>query len=684
MAEKRLNLVPQPKEVVAKEGVFRLNADTWIVLTPDAGDAEHDAARSLQCEIQEATGLRLPIVKTFEPVRDENLILLVSDPAAAVRHARFAVPWDEGLAAHGEQAYFVGTSPQRVVAGGRGALALHYAVQTLRQIVRLEHAEWPAVYIADWPSLQYRGLMLDVSRGKVPTIETLKRIVDELALFKINVLQLYTEHTFVFPHHPRIGQDCGSLSGDDMLALDAYARRRYVELIPNLQSFGHCAHILRVPEYEHLAESAARWSLCPVDEETYEFLGDLYADMLPAFTSSHFNVGCDETYDLGKGRSAEAAAERGTGRVYLEHILRLRELAKQHGRKIQIWGDILLHYPELVGELPDDVTLMDWHYEVEEDYPSVRLFAESGRSFWVCPGTSSWNTLFPRIENSNGNIRMLARLGAEYGALGLLNTDWGDHGHYQPLGQCWYGYAYGAEQAWSGGATEDADFDAAFGPLFFGASGGAVVAAIRELGRLNTLPGIPRPNATNTIYAFLDEPLLGEMVDEIPVETLHEIVESTDAVERDLRAALPGCRDRLSVEEMIYSTRAMNHAARKVLVSGNIRADLASGADDLAARMRRGAADLVALDAELVALREDFEAQWMRRARRSEISITLDYFDGLRSRYAAAREWLLEQAGRIDAGDATDADLGDYAQRLGRYEVLGQAFRREMHEAGIW
>jgi hypothetical protein len=684
MAQPTLRLLPQPKQVTLHEGVFMLNADTWIVLTPDTGDAEHAAARSLQREIQSSTGLCLPIVKTAEPVRHKNMIMLVSDPAAAARFAHLSFPWDESLADEGAQAHFVSITPERVVAGGRGAVALHYAVQTLRQLARLEHTVWPAAYIADWPSMSYRGLMLDVSRGKVPTIETLKHVVDGLALIKMNVLQLYTEHTYVFPHHPRIGQDCGSLSADDMLELDAYARHQHVELIPNLQSFGHCAHILRVPEYEHLAESAARWSLCPVDEETYALLGDMYADMLPAFTSSWFNVGCDETYDLGKGRSAEAVAERGTGRVYLEHILRLRELAEQHGRRIQIWGDILLHYPERVADLPEDVTLMDWHYEAEDDYPSVRLFAESGRPFWVCPGTSSWNTLFPRIENSNGNIRMLARLGAEHGAQGLLNTDWGDHGHYQPLGQCWYGYAYGAEQAWNGGITEDDAFDACFGPLFFGAAGEGVVAAMRELGRLNTLPGMPRPNASNSVYAFLDEPLTGDMAEQIPVETLDEIVSSTLAVEGALRAALPATGDRLSLEEMIYSTRAMSYAARKVLASGRIRAALAAGGDDLVTHLRLGVDELAALDAELVALKTEFEALWLRRARRSEIGISLGYFDGLRDRYAAAREWLTEAIGRLETGQDAELDLDEYARRAGRYEVLGQAFVREMREVGIW
>ncbi|MBN1401867.1 MAG: family 20 glycosylhydrolase [Anaerolineae bacterium] len=695
MAAKRSPcVIPEPKQVEWRAAQFTLAADTWLVLLPDAPEADLVAARALQREIQEASGLDLPIVKTAQPARSDNIILLVSDQEAAEGYLAGAgfstsdLAWDRALAAHGEQAYLIDVSPRRVIAGGRGSLALYYAVQTLRQMVRVEGPRWPAMRLRDWPALPYRGLMLDVSRGKVPTLETLKHLVDELSLYKLNVLQLYTEHTFLFPHHPRIGEGCDPLSGDDMLTLDHYARERHVELVPNLQSFGHCAHILSMPEYRHLAElPAAGWSLCPQDEATYRFLEELYGDLLPNFSSDTLNINCDETYDLGAGRSAQAVAERGVGRVYLEHILRLRELARAHGRRIQLWGDILLHHPELVPELPDDVILLDWHYGAADDYPSVRTFAESGRAFWVCPGTSSWNTLFPRIENANVNIRTLARLGTEHGAQGLLNTDWGDYGHYQPLGQCWYGYLYGAEQAWTGGVTEDERFDARFGPLFFGARGDEVVQAMRTIGRLNILEGMPRPNAANSIYALLDEPLVGTMIAELPEATCVEIVRVGAEAQAALRRTLPVVRDRLSVEEMIYSVRMMAYAARKVLASQGIRRDLArlaqgggSGADML----RQAMETLRSLDAERVHLTELFEELWLRRARRSEIDITLSHLARLGERFAAAVAWLGERLAEVEAGETPDYTLDAYQQAAADYEVLGQSFRRRMQEAGVF
>ncbi len=671
-----LRILPEPKQVVLEAGFFRLDADTRIVLLPSANNAAFGAASSLQREIQESTSLCPRIEKTAEPTGRVNAILLAADYGAA---QAFLGELPEQLAPGpaDRQAYRIQISSDRVLVIGAGDEGLYYAIQTLRQICRLEHSRWPALFIADWPSLSCRGLMLDVSRGKVPTLETLRLLIDHLSLFKANVLQLYTEHTFVFPHHPRIGESAGSLSGNDIMELDAYARAHHVELMPNLNSFGHCEHLLSLPGYRDLAESAAAWSLCPTDERTYELIDDLYGDLLPAFSSKTLNIGCDETYDLGKGRSKEAVAHEGTGRLYLRHILRLYEIARRRGARIQLWGDILLHYPELVGELPQDITLLDWHYEAADDYPSVRVFAESGREFWVCPGTSSWNTLFPRIENSNANIRALARTGVEHGARGLLNTDWGDSGHYQPIGQCWYGYAFGAAQAWSGGVTEDAVFDASFAPLYFGASGDSVVSGMRALGRLNTLPGMARPNASRSIHALLDEPLVGPLADEIPAETARELVHRSDEAVVQFYDAMAISRDRRSLEEMALSAQLMGLAGRKLTLSREVRALLARPIDDteqMAVQLERSADAFAALNSELGALTLLFQEQWLRRARASEIGISLGHFGRLSERLEAARGWLAQRAAQQRAGKTPGDGLSAYAQEAESYEYLGQGF----------
>lgn len=164
------------------------------------------------------------------------------------------------------------------------------------------------------------------------------------------------------------------------------------------------------------------------------------------------------------------------------------------------------------------MTLLDWRYEAADEYHTTRTFGESGRTFWVCPGTSSWNSLFPRLHNANINIRNLVRDGVAAGAQGMLNTDWGDCSHHQYLGLSWYGYVFGAAQSWSGGTTTDEDFEDAFGPLFFDPAHEQILGAIHKLASTNTLPGIPDVNISKTTLALFDDPPAGETIESLPPE----------------------------------------------------------------------------------------------------------------------------------------------------------------------
>jgi hypothetical protein len=519
--------------------------------------------------------------------------------------------------------------------------------------------------------------MLDVSRGKVPGLGTLKHLVEELSHYKLNVLQLYTEHTFQFPRHPKIGAGCGSLNSQEILELDAFCRQRQVELMPNLQSFGHARNTLLIPEYRHLAETDMLWTLSPAFEETYALLDELYGDMLPAFSSATLNVGCDETYDLGHGASKAQAEKIGLGRTYLGHILRLRELAASYGRRIQLWGDILLHHPELIGELPDDVTLLDWEYAPADEYPSTQIFGRSGRRFWVCPGTGSWNSLFPRLDGARRNIRNYVRDGLAAGAEGVLNTDWGDCGHYQHLGLSWHGYLYCAAQGWTGGRTPDEGFDAAFGALFWGPDHEVILQAIRGLARTNDLPGVHRPNRSHTVLALFDEPLVGQTVegdDALPASTLDQMQALAEYAAATCDALLPGHPRALTLREMASAARLTAFAARKTARSQAIRAGLrqmAAGqqpAGEAAGQLQDMILDLKAMAGELETLRAEWEGLWLARARRSEIHLTLGHFAGLHSRILAACEWLDAQRQVVLAGAAVDAELVTY--QPGDYRTL--------------
>ena len=372
-----------------------------------------------------------------------------------------AVAFELGsVAGPGDEAYRLEIDANGVRATAPTARGRDHAARTLAQILRGGHP-LPHVVIEDHPDLAPRGVMLDVSRDRVPTMEWLRNTVDVLAECKIDQLQLYMEHTFAYEGHENVWRDSSPFKPSEIRDLDAYCAARGVELVPNQNAFGHMHRWLTHPAYAHLAEcpdgvehAFARqpepFGLCPTEPRVLPFLEDLFDQLLPCFTSTQFNVGMDETIDLGLGRSREVCKEQGTGRVYLDFLNHVHALVTARGRRMQYWGDIVLEHPELIPELPERALALLWGYEAGHPFEdNARTFAEHGIPFCICPGTSSWQSLLGRVDNARANLREAAAAAVRHGASGWLVTDWGDFGHWQPYLTAWPGLLLGASFGWN-------------------------------------------------------------------------------------------------------------------------------------------------------------------------------------------------------------------------------------------
>jgi hexosaminidase len=366
-----------------------------------------------------------------------------------------------GSAPNHPEGYDLTIDSHGVRIGYREAGGLRAARATLRQLRREYGRKLPCLEIRDWPDFPRRGVMLDVSRGRVPKLKTLLELVEHLADFKINEFQLYTEHTFAYRKYQPVWKDWGALTGAEIRKLDARCRELGVELVPNQNSFGHLREFLAHPPLKKLGEVSEPYeeesgefvrrpsTLAPVNPGTLPFLRGLYDELLPNFTSGQFNGGCDETWDLGRGQSRKLCKRKGQGRVYLDFLKEIQREVSRRGKRMMFWGDIILHHPKLVKELPRDVVALNWGYEAGHPFErEAAVFARSKVPFYVCPGTSTWMTLIGQNDNAFANLRAAAKAGRKHGAEGYLITDWGDGGHPQPLAVSYLSYLFGAAVGW--------------------------------------------------------------------------------------------------------------------------------------------------------------------------------------------------------------------------------------------
>ncbi len=392
-------------------------------------------------------------------------------------------------------AYHLNIRPETISVTGGSPAGCYYAIQTLGQLIAGSNTTGliPCCDISDWPDFDTRGLLHDVTRGKVPTLTTLKLLVDRLTAFKGNQLQLNIEHAFVFEFDPAIcGPDEG-LTADEVRELDGYCSDRFVDLIPAVATFGHMGRILSMPKYRHLAEceATATWkqmdwaqrarglTLDCATPEAQSLVERIWSDILDAFSSPAVNICGDEPHDLGRGKNQERFRGR-IGEVYLGQIRRVQDICTSRGRRVQFWSDVVVNYPDLFDMIAGEATVLHWGYDDNADYASTSRFTDAGLPTIVCPGTSGWKRVLNAMNLAERNIAAFAKVGKVCGTKGLLNTDWGDHGHFNLLACSWHGIALGAVKAWRADHVTGTEFDSLFAKQLFGLDSPDMIASLRR------------------------------------------------------------------------------------------------------------------------------------------------------------------------------------------------------------
>src|SRR5262245_13095376 len=318
-----VQVIPEPKLITVGDGSFSFSRGTRVSLA-DAGSADDRfAARDFIDDVKATAGVSLLLGKGAS--RHDIVIGRIDSPSIASLLKRGNVEVQSTLP---DEGYVLLATTDRVIVAGKTATGTFYGLQTLKQLVRGEGAQAliPAVKIVDWPTMRWRGVSDDISRGPVPTVDYIKRQIRTEAYFKGNLHSFYMEHTFASETHPLIGPEGGSLTPAEIRELVAYARNYHIELVPEQQTFGHLHKALRLEKYAELAETPYGDVLSPQQPGSYKLVADLYKELNELFPGQFFHIGEDETFELGEGQSREAAKAKGVGAVYFEHLNRVRDV----------------------------------------------------------------------------------------------------------------------------------------------------------------------------------------------------------------------------------------------------------------------------------------------------------------------------------------------------------------------
>lgn len=374
-----------------------------------------------------------------------------------------------------------------------------YAIQTLKQLLHNNNSKIPCGIIKDSPDYPVRGFYHDVTRGKVPKLETLKNLIDKMAFYKLNQLQLYIEHTFEYMNHPDIWAGSDPLSHQDILELDKYCDERFIELVPSFSTFGHFYTAICCPRKAHLNElqidasqkpfsfwdRMQHYTLDCLNPESLRLIEEIIMETSPLFSSKYYNICCDETFDLGRGKNAQKANECGKIRLYVDFLKKIMKVVERAGKIPMFWGDIILKAPQMLGELPREVIALNWDYSPDSSRRECKPFSDSGVKYYVCSGVHGWNRFLNNIEAASSNIISFAKKGLQYGAIGFLNTDWGDFGHINSLGASFHGLILGASASWNLKASENQQkFDKNFSVIEFGEKTPQIADVLRKISKI--------------------------------------------------------------------------------------------------------------------------------------------------------------------------------------------------------
>ena len=320
--------------------------------------------------------------------------------------------------------------------------------------------------IQEKPNFEDLGFMLDASRNAVPTVESVKLLLNTIASMGFNVLLLYLEDTYAIEGYPYFGYQRGSYSPEELREMDDYAFALGIELIPCIQTLAHLETTLRWPYGRAMKDTDD--ILLVGDEKTYDFIAAMLKALSKNVRSRRIHLGMDEAFCLGRGTYLDKNEFEPRYRIFQKHLARVMDLCRAENYKPMIWSDMYFRFAsarhdyydtttpltdEIKNSIPDDLSLVYWDYYHDGDQfyqDMLKRHMEINTSEpWFAGGIWTWNGIKVNHGKMFKTTEAALKACVESGTKHVLATAWGDNGAETSIFEALLGLQYFAEMSWN-------------------------------------------------------------------------------------------------------------------------------------------------------------------------------------------------------------------------------------------
>ncbi|MGB7189796.1 MAG: beta-N-acetylhexosaminidase [Acidobacteriaceae bacterium] len=552
-------LLPRPQQVQYGSGSVWLRA-TQITFANAPNQADQFAAKELRSWLRERTGREVTIAAYGNSSNSAFTIVLDREGSS---DQPLALPGDKP-GKNSFEAYDLSVSQQGAKVHARSSAGIYYGAQTLRQLIEGSdtQAVLPVVQIHDWPSMAFRGTMVDISHGPLPRESEIERELDLLSRWKDNQYYLYNENSIELTGYPLLNPKA-RLSQDEVRRIVAYGRKRHIDVIPALDLYGHEHDLFRIEQYSDMSDQSHGTEFDARNPKALPLLADWANQFSDMFPSPFVSIGFDEIFQIKAAAQSGSAADPTA--LFVKQLTAVSGLFAKHGKHVMAYGDMLVKYPQIIDELPPGLMAVAWHSSSED--PTYKkylapLVAHQVPHF-VQPGVKSYDQITPDDATAYENIDTFLAAGRKSGAMGLINSVWSDDAQLL-LRMSYPSMAYGAAAPWQSVPMDRASFFSDYARQMYPAViAPHIASALSNMAQAET--DIQKVIGWQSMFSFWEDPFYPTVYKTLAAhgEDLHQTRMHAEQAETALYRALSLGADPATVNSLMIGSQLLDYAGQK-------------------------------------------------------------------------------------------------------------------------